>query len=303
MENSAVNTEVSPFGELIDRLLSREEKLSFSSFNQFCFSPRHFIAYKLRQVEQTRAMLEGEVLHCAVLEPDELEERYAIQTLPDPSSKNQQAMAALILEGAHPSDAYAASYACKGKSAEKIAQEAAAIAEQLAPYVDFLATAGDRKIIPQDMADFARTASDHLWKNESSRYVLENLGETEKPVEWEFGGFQWRGYIDGIGPSMRMDLKLVPDALPRKARQRIEQERYHWQVGNFYGLPAGCGGDREAYIIAIDRDYHISVHRIRKAVIEQQWEDINYRMRAFKRCIFMDEWGKSFDFWQDIYEI
>lgn len=297
--------ELSPFDQLINRLKSREEHLSFSSFNRFCDSPRHFIEYKLEDREETRAMLEGKVLHHAVLEPDTFDEKYAVEPQDTPSSKNQAGFAEAVAAGDAPVDAYASNYSCRGKSAEKMTSEASTLCDSLCKYIDFLKSVNGRKVIPKAMYDFAKTASDHLWKNSASRYVLSEVGETEKPVEWDFSGFHWKGIIDGIGQHVRMDLKLVPDASPRRARWTIENSRYHWQVGNFYGLPDRCGGDRESYIICIDRGFHVSVHKIRKSVIHNNWNEIRYRLTALKRCIFLNEWRKSYDFWKSdgIYEI
>lgn len=64
--------------ELLDRLRNNQEILSHSAFNEFMKSPRHFIAYKLRQKKTTPAMAFGSMCHCLVLEPSEFENRYIV---------------------------------------------------------------------------------------------------------------------------------------------------------------------------------------------------------------------------------
>jgi hypothetical protein len=73
--------------ELINRLNNNEEILSHSAFNEFMKSPRHFIAYKLREKKTTPAMAFGSMCHCLVLEPNEFENRYIISPKFDKRTK------------------------------------------------------------------------------------------------------------------------------------------------------------------------------------------------------------------------
>jgi exodeoxyribonuclease VIII len=55
-----------------------QRPLSFSSLSQFDISPVHYIKYITQVKEQTPQMLLGSLVHCMILEPDEVDNEYVL---------------------------------------------------------------------------------------------------------------------------------------------------------------------------------------------------------------------------------
>jgi hypothetical protein len=94
----------------------------------------------------------------------------------------------------------------------------------------------------------------------------------------------------------------MADADPVKVRRKVLDEMYHIQVGCFYSLPAG-EKDKPSYIVAIDRGYNVSVHRLHPNTINSGWEEVQHRIDRLNYCIFANEWHKSYDFWTHINDL
>ena len=288
---------------LMERLSNKEEKLSFSAFNYFANKPEDYIDYKLKTREerdetQTIHMLRGQVLHCLVLEPEEFESRYAVMNdASKPTTNQQKAFCQFMIDGEDSFTAFCQSFSTKGKTDDKIIALAKQYEEKLWEYIEFMKTVGDRKIISSGMHDQCRIIKERIYKNDPARWLLDETGHTECRINWEYGGFPWVGYIDARGKNIRWDLKIVPDASPRKLYYTIQEKRLHWQVGNLYGMPDEMKGT-DAYILAVDLKGGITVARINDTVIHQQQEVIDRVMKSFKTCIFMNEWKANYDFWR-----
>lgn len=149
----------SKYMDVLSKINSGEMHLSFSALKAFAKSPASFMNYKLRTVEETDAMVFGSMFHCAVLEPDEFESRYAcIREKIDKRTKI-------------------------GKAA----------------WAEFVDANQGKKVVRKDDYDKALAMADKLYKNRASRYVLDSIFETERFVEWEYKGYKLKGAIDGIG--------------------------------------------------------------------------------------------------------
>ena len=295
VQEKAIEQDESPYVKLMQSLRDRAIKLSFSSFSQFCKSPRHFIDYKLGKKEQTQAMFEGQVKHTAVLEPDDFDSRYTWFDGDTPGSKQQFNFALDMASGVDRIEAFCRHFSITNMSDTKISEKSYDYASKLSKFIEFQAQKGNRLVISKELYEASQLLKDHIYKNEASRWVMDQVTHTEKKVNFTYSGFKWHGYIDGTGGSLRVDLKFM-DADPEKIRRKISSMRYDWQVGNFYGLARGQK-TKDAFIIAVDPKGNISVVEIDKGWISAQWEDIERKMAAFKRCIFLNHWQMSYDFW------
>lgn len=274
--------------ELIQKINEKDITLSFSSLKEFAKSPSHFIAYKLRQKEQTKAMIEGSLLDVLLFTPDEFEDKFASISEGSPSTPQAVEFCNAILRGMSKIEAYEyAGY--KNPTIEKANKSA----QKYAPFIELMQT--DKMIVDQKMIDQAKKEKNALMFNDASRFVLDQTTEVQKGVQWEYGGFKWRGFLDMYGEDMIADLKRMGQtAEPRKVKYKIFEMRYHWQL--FLYAIATNSAHKLKYITAIDNACHVSVHEITNGVIQKAQEEIEYYLKQFKKCTFKGAWDQSYDF-------
>ena len=65
----------------------KRDYLSYSALKAFAKSPNHYLAYINREVQETAAMVLGTAAHCAILEPQSFQERYAVAEKVDRRTK------------------------------------------------------------------------------------------------------------------------------------------------------------------------------------------------------------------------
>lgn len=270
----AINQHDNDFVALMKKIKNKELSLSFSAMQKFAESPSHFIAYKLRKVEQTPAMKFGAMVDCLLFTPDEFEDKYF--ALDDAGYVAQ-------LQG----EGYTNARATK-KYKEWLSNE-------------LEGSEGKERVESSDY-ELAKRLVDRLHKNEASRFVLDAIGEVQKAIEFDWQGYKWRGFIDGEGEAIRMDLKIFADAEPNAVRRKIIYDKYLWQPG-VYQIG---GGKKDFYFVVADRNLGVSVHYVSDAQINNAIDELEYHVGLFKKCSVFDEWSCSYDFFapnSGIYEI
>lgn len=253
---------------IIDALMAHEGHLSFSSLKAFAQSPATFMEYKLARREPTDAMLFGSMLHCLVLEPQDFENRY--HCLDDTDICNS-------IGGAKP-------------RATKAYKEWKAVA---------IEEAGERQLVETGDAIAARIIASNVLHNRASRSKLEMCWEREKAIEWEYKNFLFHGFIDANGEKAKLDLKTTTDAEPRKFQREIISNKYYLQ-GAMYTY--AIGENVPYYIIAVDRQGGVSVHRLEDNLIEHGMKEYDELLDRFNECILKDEFDRSYDFWSDRFD-
>lgn len=252
--------------ELIRALKNKEVILSHSSFNAFCDSPRHFMDYKLREFKPTPSMKFGTMVHCSILEPAEFENRYYVLPENDQRPEQEKNMNSKI--------------------------------NQLWK-VEQIALAGGRTVVERKDYDTARRIGDSIRKSDVASTLLDRCHAFEVGIEWEYGGFQWRGKMDGDGRKngLIMDLKVLADASPRKVANYVKYEGAGRQAVHY--LRGGNAEDCDYFILAVERSGNYSVSRIGKGLINQLSREIDWYLARFKACIFTGDWYSSYDFYGD----
>jgi len=261
--------------ELIEKIENRDITLSFSAINNFMKSPRHFLSYKLKTFEPTPAMIEGDLIDCLLTEPDEVENRFLI--LPEECSLATHAGLTAYCDLLH---------------IER--QEDAKVAERR-EWVKHNLEGVTLRMVSEKTYMNAREIARYVYNNDATKWILNSCTETQKPVSFEAFGWEWRGKMDIYGEDILVcDMKLTVDAEYRKFHRQIEYMGYLTQSAIY---TIGPNIDLPFFFAGYDRNGHICVIEVPKAVRAQSWERLERVMGYFERCIALGEWSKSYDFW------
>ena len=202
--------------EIVDKLISGEMVLSFSAIKQFAQSPAHFMAYKLGQRVETPAMKKGTMIHCAILEPEELENRYTIlkkEDLPNPEFSS-----ALMCLGTYTASRVAEQVR-SGINSVSTGVGMAGYATGLSTYqlyVYILLPIGYRIIIPPLTSEFLT-----IFKNSSLALtigLLELTARSNMIMDWTFQGFEAYTAATVIYVSVTMIVTLIMQRIENKTQ-------------------------------------------------------------------------------------
>lgn len=261
--------ETNEFNSIVEKIISGESHLSYSALSQFLKSPKHFYNYKMN-FEQTQAMIEGQMFHCAVLEPEKFKEKYYVL---DDSAICEQ----LIDEGAK-----------SPRSTKK--------------YKEWLQSFRDSQTceeISKELFDTLIKMSDYLRVNSATKELFRNAKETESPFLIEYSGFKLKGSIDLIGEDKQgeyiVDLKKVADASYNKVKWDIERKNYHLQGG----LYSHATGIKRYYLIYIDKECNVTVVQLSTGTLESGIDKLEFVLDKFYECAETDSFFESYNFYQD----
>lgn len=255
---------LAPHSEIIDRIMSGEKHLSFSSLNAFKSSPKTFIDYQRGVKEETDAMIYGSMVHCLVLQPHLFEERY--HCIDDRDICVQ-------IGGAKPR----ATYRYK---------EWFAVAQQ---------EAGERILVETDDYIAAKIIAREIKTNKASAKVLGLCPDREKPIEWEYMNFKFKGFKDADGEKDVFDLKTCADASPDKFHRDIISKGYYLQAAMYLYAE----GVKNYFIVAVDKKGGISVHHLHPKLIEHGMDEYHKLLTSFNECVLKDAWDQNYDFWAE----
>ena len=270
---------------LIARLSSGDYSLSFSSLTAFAVSPYHFICYKVAERKETPAMLMGEVVHCRVLEPDMFNKRYRIAPTVNAATTEGKAVWAGIFEE---------------MTGEELARnkQGNPVLPKMADLIEEIKLKTGVTVLPGTVAEEGDYRARRLLQNRASRWVIDQLTQTEAPIEFEFQGVKIRGRVDGMGSDLILDIKNVPNAELRAAAFTIKSRKLHWQAWAY----CKATGIRKYYIACIDGNGEVSVHQISDRQLEQAEIEVNEYVDRFKDTAMAgmfdpSVWDQSQDFW------
>lgn len=286
--------------ELIDKLQGGDFTLSYSSLHAFSISPRNFISYKLQEKKTTPAMILGEAIHCKILEPDAFKDRYYIAPEVNAATsegKNTWAKIYIDLTGNDLPLNKAGNYVIP-----KIADLIAAI-KNYTTQVDKETGKTIKEgitVLPGSVNKEAEFRARMLIRNTATRWVIDQITQTEQHISFTFSGIRFTGRIDGSGRSMIADIKNMPDATLFAATQTIMRRKMYWQA---FCYDTGLEGPpRDCYILAVDGNGETSPHLFHQRHKEKAEREMAEYCNKFKDLIadsFFDRsvWDQSQEYW------
>jgi hypothetical protein len=284
---------------LILKLQSGDFSLSYSSLSKFAVSPRAFIAYKLQEYKTTNAMIMGEAVHCKILEPEEFKNRYFIAPTVNAATsegKNTWAKIYMDLTGDELPVNKQGNYVIP-----KVSELIAAIklhTSKIDPETKRIIFEGVT-VLPGTINEQADFRANMLIHNRATRWVIDQITQTETSIEFEFEGVRFKGRVDGHSANMICDIKNMPDATIRAATYTIKGRKMAWQ-GFCYNT--AMEGERDYFILAVDANGETSCHSIGKKEIENAGVEMREYVQRFKELIEESRfdptvWDQSQDFW------
>lgn len=294
-----METNINPFDELLSftepkaeekaaliaRISAGDYSLSFSSLTAFAVSPYHFIGYKVAERKETPAMLMGEVVHCRVLEPDMFNKRYRIAPNVSAATSEGKNIWAGIFEE---------------MTGEELARnkQGNAVLPKLADLIEEIKLKTGITVLPGTVAKEGDFRARRLLQNGASRWVIDQLTQTEAPIEFDCQGVKIRGRVDGMGKDLILDIKNVPNAELRAASFTIKARKLHWQAWAY----CQATGIRKYFIACVDGNGEVSVHQISDRQLEQAEIEVNEYVDKFKDTAMAgmfdpSVWDQSQDFW------
>jgi len=265
---------------LIKELERGDIMMSYSSLSAFAQSPQAFIAYKLKRKTTTPAMILGEAVHCLVLEPDEFSKRFFIAPPVNAATKvGKLAWAKIYTDFV-------------GEIAEGVTMTKDEI------IVSVKQNAGLTVLDAKTYENVVMRAH-MLQTNTASKHVLSFIEATELKIETEICDVPIRGLIDGWGPGVIMDIKMMPSAALGKAQHTIFSRHLDWQA---YIYDKAKGGGHKCYILAVDPTGEVSVHCFNEQMLRKAETEIENLLFRFKELCFLSQfeptvWDQSQDFW------
>jgi len=163
-------------------------------------------------------------------------------------------------------------------------------------YDKALQEANGRTIIQKDLYLKAIKLKTIVWNNKPAHELLMQLTETEKHIKFNWAGWNWTGYIDGIGTEIIVDLKKVADANPWTFRRTFFRMGYHRQAF-LYLHGSNSLRKRKYFIIAFDESSGVSVHFVDESAIISAEAELEQHLLYLKECILLDRWDENYDFY------
>lgn len=318
---------------MTDKEYRQSKKISNSSLTWFLTSPKYF---KLRldqeiEGEDKSYLYQGRQLHQYILEREIFDKKYIVFDDKDkPTSAQQLKFAKCYLESTETDndikliEAYKANYVTKKKSDDKVLQEAKQLCARIWPYIEFLETLEDDKVvISSSRLEWLKTAENTL-KQHSKAYELLFPDEevlmdadikiyNELPIEWVHTetGLECKSKLDRLIINHKeksitlIDLKTTSD-LPNfhvSARdyQYGRQLAFYWNAFFYHIHKEDPERAKEimntykflTYIVAID-----TTHLTECKVFNVNIDWLNYGELSYSKILKEIKWHFDNDKWE-----
>lgn len=265
------------FIHYVNAIISGEREWSYSSASNFLKSPRHFYISRTDPPKQTKAMIEGQQFHMAVLEPELFKETYWIF---DDFEKVQE-----LIAGGSKKPRATAEYK-RWKEEEEIAHLG-------------------KEIIDAELYKIFLKMGDELHDNDASGPLMAQLTGKEIKHHCEIDGIKFVCKIDGEGDNIdesigyplgqyTVDVKKVADARFKKIKWDIFDRNYDMQ-GALYTFAKGV---KTHFLLFIDKDYNITVVQLTAETLEGGMDKLHGAIENLQYCLEENKWSSSYDFYQ-----
>lgn len=270
-----VQTEDNAVQELIAQIEAGDISLSYSSIKAFMKSPRHFLSYKLKRFETTKAMDEGTLVDMLLTEPENVKSVFGV--IPADCNKSSKVGVAKFCEflGIDVPE-----WGSRGE------------------VIDAAIEASGKTFVEQHVIDKCNRIADAVRSNPASRFIVEMTEHTQYPVDFEAFGFRWKGKLDCYSPEFFInDYKKTKDAAPYRFHRQMRDLKYPIQAAIYRrGIFEQTGHELPCFITAYDNESAVSVTELKPATLDLEWEYLGRVVDDFQRCITLGEWHKSYDF-------
>lgn len=218
-------------------------------------SPLHYRHAATTKADPTDPMRLGTAAHCAVLEPDEFEGRFAVW----------------------------------GRKSEKTGN----LCPRSGKYWDaFVDESGGLEIISEDHRDAAVGIADIVRANSTAMRYLQT-GAPEVTMIWDVMGVRCKGRADWITGDFLVGLKTTQDIRPFVFGARCARLGYHLQWAFYHdGAEILTGSRKKLREIVIESaaPHDIAVYRITDDVIEQGRDDYRALLEQLIECRHGNDW-------------
>lgn len=299
------------FDKMVLKIQSGKMKHSFSSMNAFFKSPYQFVLYKLNENRTTDAMLLGQVTHNLIWEPGTYKDKF-IDGPTEPGNtkagKEQwykfwdlaiEAYQKTEKENPNEGVIQFETFSRKATS-QNLTLGIGAYPKKLDDIKTAYKIFCKKTIITAAIKEDAVFRASRVVNNRSARKLLEGITETEKKVEWRYEGLDYVGYVDGLGPSLFTDLKMVPNSNRNEMIWHIKKSEIPIQAWCYQNAI----GQKPFYVLSADKIGEVCVSLVPQNMIDEAGAKMKIIATAFKHCLnqsFMrpDIWLESQDFWLD----
>lgn len=250
---------------IIEPIMNGEKALSYSSLKAFINSPYDFFRYSMTH-EQTKAMFEGTVFHCFVLEPERFKSLYFV--IEDDAICEE-------IGGAKP------------RSTKKYSEWKESILQENI----------GKEEVSKDLYGKCVFMRERIYSDESANAILSDCSDFEKKYEFVYDQFKFVSKIDADAPYMTVDLKKMASANPAKIHWAIRDNKYDLQ-GAIYRLATG----KQPYLVCADESGGVSVVKFTEKALDDSMNVLSTTLAEFSRCAEEDLWLQSYSFKNKIYE-
>lgn len=271
------NSVFEKFIHYVNAILSGAREWSYSSVTNFLKSPRHFYISRTDPPKQTKAMIEGQQFHMAVLEPELFKETYWV-------FDDFEKVAELIAGGSK--KPRATSEYKRWKEEQEIKNLG-------------------KEIIDAELYKTFLKMGDELRNNDASGPLMAQLTGTETKHKCEIDGIKFICKIDGEGENIdetldyplgeyTVDVKKVADARFNKVKWDIFDRNYDMQ-GALYTFAKGV---KNHFLLFIDKDCNITVVQLTSETLESGMDKLHGAIENLQYCLDENKWSCSYDFYQ-----